>query len=376
LVDLCAQIHGENQRLSATGGALAPARLPAAIPTLLRYRRATLGEVMPRFVSDPKLAALFSAAWPYLGLPPSRVSFVYWAIMLMSYVLDGAYYCKGTFQTLADALRDAVVEQGGELLLRSSVRRIHVADGRATGVTLENGQRIAAPVVISNADLGQTVDELVGRWAFPRRFLARLDRLEPSRSAVVAYAATDLDLPSMGLGHETFLFPTWDHDRSFLTSESGRPGWTGITIPTLSDPDLAPSGEHLVILTALVRADAVKDWRLEKERSTRALVEVAEARIPELGSRLTFCEGATPRTLERYTRNETGAVYGWDLSPEQVGPGRPGCATPVNGLFLAGHWTQPGGGVQGVVASGVQAARLVAGFGDEERLWDALPRSA
>jgi prolycopene isomerase len=296
--------------------------------------------------------------------------------MLMSYVLDGAWYCKGTFQRLADALRDGVVEQGGEVLLRSSVRRIHVNHGRATGVTLENGQRIAAPVVISNVDLGQTVDELVGRSAFPRRFLARLDRLEPSRSAVVAYAATDLDVAALGLRHETFSFPSWDHERASLTSDSGRPAWTGITIPTLSDPELAPPGEHLVILTALVRPDAVKDWRLDKERSTRALVEVAESRIPGLGRHLTFCEGGTPRTLERYTRNARGAVYGWDLSPGQVGPGRLGPATPVEGLYLAGHWTQPGGGIQGVVASGVQAARLVAGFGDEETLWDALPGNA
>jgi phytoene dehydrogenase-like protein len=305
LVGTCARIREESQRASQAGGDAGGMRLA---PTLLQSRRATLADGMNEFLSDPKLQATFSASWPYLGLPPSRVSFVYWAIMLMSYVDDGAYYCEGTFQNLANALAWSIRDQGGEVLLRSSVRRIHVSGGRAAGVTLENGQRISAPVVVSNADLGQTVEELVGPQEFSRRFLTRLRRLEPSHSAVVAYAATDLDVEGMALGHETFLYSSWDHDHAFTTSEAGRPEWTGITIPTLSDPGLAPPGEHLLVLTALVRSDAVKDWRFEKESAAHALVAVAEGRIPGLASHLTFCEGGTPRTMERYTRNQRGAV--------------------------------------------------------------------
>jgi phytoene desaturase len=372
LVETCVRIRQESLRSSAPGDAGDGRGLSGSTPTLLRHRRATLAEVMPEFISDPRLTATFAAAWPYLGLPPSRASFVYWAIMLMSYVEDGAFYCGGTFQNLANALAKSVTAQGGEVLLRSSVRRIHTSDGRATGVTLENGQRIEAPVVVSNADLGQTVEELVGPNGFSRRFLSRLHRLERSYSAVVAYAATDLDLAGLGLEHETFLYSDWDHERAFLSSGSGRPEWTGITIPTRSDPGLAPAGEHLLILTALARFDAVKNWRFEKERAVESLVAVAEERIPGLARHLTFCEGATPRTLERYTRNEQGAVYGWALSPGQVGPGRGGQSTPVDGLFLAGHWTQPGGGVQGVIASGIQAARLALGYEDERPLWSAL----
>jgi prolycopene isomerase len=76
--------------------------------------------------------------------------------------------------------------------------------------------------------------------------------------------------------------------------------------------------------------------------------------------------------MERYTRNTAGAIYGWELSPEQVGPARLGPQTPIEGLQLVGHWTQPGGGIYGVVSSGIQAARSALDLPSEAELWRSL----
>jgi len=65
--------------------------------------------------------------------------------------------------------------------------------------------------------------------------------------------------------------------------------------------------------------------------------------------------------MERYRLNLTGAIYGWEVSPKQVGRGRLPYKTPIRGLVLSGHWTQSGG-VYGVIASGLQAAQEVAGY--------------
>ncbi len=66
--------------------------------------------------------------------------------------------------------------------------------------------------------------------------------------------------------------------------------------------------------------------------------------------------------MERSTLNLTGAIYGWEVSPEQVGRKRLEHQTPIKGLYLSGHWTQPGGGIYAVAVSGFQTAQIVLGY--------------
>ena len=372
LVSECLAIRDEARRATELASPFDVMREPGHFPTLLRYRRATLGRVMDEHLDDPRAKAVFASFWPYLGLPPSRVSFLYFATMLLSYAAEGAFYCKGSFQRFARALSGSVERAGGEVLLRSPVRRVTVERGRVAGVVLENGQRIAAPVVISNADLRQTVEELCGEQRFPARWRRALARLEPSLSAFVTYAATDLDLRRLGATHETFVYETWSHDDAYATSLAGRPAWWSVTVPTLADPSLAPPGEHLLVLTALLPYTASNAWRADKDAYVARMLAAAESRFPGLNSHLRFAEGGTPRTLERYTRNSDGALYGWSLGPDQIGPGRPANDTPLPGLYLAGHWAQPGGGVYGVVTSGVNAARAALGLRGDADLWREL----
>lgn len=373
LLQECLAIQIEARRAAELASPFEVMQRPGRFPTLLRYRRATLARVMDEHLDDARAKAVFATFWPYLGLPPGRVSFLYFATMLLSYVAEGAYYCRGSFQKLARALARAVERDGGEVLLRSSVRRIAVEHGRVSGVVLENGQRIEAPVVVSNADLRQTVEELVGAEHFSARWKRPLTRLEPSISAFVTYLATDLDLASQQASHETFVYDSFDHDAAFEATLAGRPGWWSATVPTLADPSLAPAGVHLMTLTTLVPYDAAKNWRAEKPARIEAMIAAAARRFPGLRESVRFAEAGTPRTMERYTRNRDGAIYGWALAPDQIGPGRPGNETPLPGLWLAGHWAQPGGGVYGVVTSGVNAARGVLGLASDADLLSQDP---
>ena len=368
----CVRIRAEAELASEAAAAGAGPAALERLPTLRRLRRATLGEVLDAHVSDPAARAALAALWPYVGLPPSRASFLYFATMLLSYVADGARSCRGTFQALADLFAGAIDAGGGELLLRAEVRRVAVEAGRAAGVVLEHGQRIEAPLVISCVDLRQTALDLVGREHFDPRWLARLERLEPSISGFVVYGATSLDLGAADLAHETFSFEDLDHEGAFRAALAGAPSWLTLTVPTLADPGLAPPGEHLFLLTTLAGYDPPSRWRRDKELLLEHMLALAEGVTPGLRRALTFCEAGTPRTLERYTRNSGGALYGFALSPDQVGPGRPAATTPLPGLLLAGHWTQPGGGVYGALTSGVEAARLALGLPGAAELWKAL----
>jgi prolycopene isomerase len=127
---------------------------------------------------------------------------------------------------------------GGELLLQCRVRRIIVEKQyrMVKGVMLENGLKIKAPIVISNADATQTFEELVGIEKLPERFVKKLHRMEPSLSAFVVYMATNLNLAEMGARHETFVYNTWDHSQTYSQIHDGMPTGIVVTVPTLIDP--------------------------------------------------------------------------------------------------------------------------------------------
>jgi prolycopene isomerase len=278
--------------------------------------------------------------------------------MLIS-LIDSAWYCRGSFQQLVDALVVALKRNGGELVVGQRVSRILVEDGRVTGVTLQNGRHIRATAVVSNVDARQTFEDLVGAEHLPQQFLRRLRRLKISLSACVVFAATKANLTEFHPAHETFIYKHWDHDATYQDILDGKPGGMWIDIPTHLDPSLAPPGEHLAIITSLAQYDLGVPWEQERARFEEQLLSETEILFPGFRDQLTFVETATPLTLERYTLNHQGAIYGWDYSTSQIGSRRPDHQTPITGLYLSGHWTQPGATSLRVLSSGIHTAQLI-----------------
>ena len=79
--------------------------------------------------------------------------------------------------------------------------------------------------------------------------------------------------------------------------------------------------------------------------------------VGDLGPHIEVLELATPVTIERFTENRGGAYVGWRYSAEQAGALIPQ-RSPVENLFLCGHWVSPGGGVSNVMRGGLNAAEL------------------
>jgi prolycopene isomerase len=327
-------------------------------PTLFKYSKATLGEVIDEYLTDPKLRAVVAALWPYAGLPPSRLSFVVFATFVRV-IVDGSFYLKGSFQSLVDALLAAFERDGGELLVNAPVVDISIEDGHVGGIGLQNGTRVKADVVVSNADAVSTLESMVGLEHFPAGFARRLSRMRPSLSAVVVFGATNMDLTKLDLAHETFFFTSFDHDQTYDDILAGRPGGMWASVPTLADPSVAPPGEHLVILSSMAAYDIGRPWQHEADRFAEEMWRAFEPVAPGVRESLSFMETATPLALERYTRNHQGAAYGWENSPDQAGSKRSPRHPPIDGLYLTGHWTPPGSTSLRVLVSGVHTAMVV-----------------
>jgi prolycopene isomerase len=370
-VDLAEELTEQSQDV---GGNVSLRKLDAAsadFPTLFRWRRSTLAEALDEHLHDPRLKALLAASWPYAGLPPSRLSFLTWAAMLMAMLEDGPFQVRGGFQRLVDALVQGFEDHGGELVLGCAAKGIEVAGGRVSGVRLEGDRFIRAPVVVANADARQTFARLVGAQHLPPGFVRRLGRLEPALSACIAFAATTLDLREHGAAHETFLHHSWDHDETYRGILGGGLGGMWVTVPTLHDPSLAPPGEHIAIVTSHMPYEVGTPWRELRERYRGLMLGELEQTFPGFTGRLRYFEMGTPQTLQRYALNDQGAMYGWANTPSQATSQRLAHRTPIDGLLLAGHWAQPGSGSLRAIYSGMHAAQQVLGHPTVDSLLEA-----
>jgi len=354
---LCRQVHKEAHELPPRLGLDKLDEAARQFPTLFRYLRSTVGDVLAEHFSDERLKGVASVCWPYMGSPPSRLSFVTFATTV-SVLTEGAFHCEGGFGAIPDALAHSFVRSGGDLVLGRRVTRILIEQGKACGVELEGGAEARAPVVVSNADATATFEELVGTEHLPAPFLKRLRRMKPSLSAVVAFAATSLDLTERG-AHEVFAPQHYDHEASYRDLLDGRPGAAWAAIPSLIDASLAPAGEHTLAVTAMTPYDIGRPWEGEVARYAQTMLDHFEPVFPGLRDSITFLETASPETLHRHCLNRGAACYGWENVPAQTGGRRSPHVTPIGGLFLTGHWTQPGSGSVRVLVSGLHTAQIV-----------------
>ncbi|MGH2854333.1 MAG: phytoene desaturase family protein [Solirubrobacteraceae bacterium] len=375
-VETCAQTTRESQAPPPRVGLSDLDAIKAQLPMLFKYRRATLADVLDEHMRDPLAKAVCGAQWPYLGLPPGRTSFMAYSGAWMALVEPGPVYVRGSFQSLADGLAKCVEDNGGEVLLSRTATAIELADGRVAGVQLDGAERLAAEVVVSNADARQTFERLLPAEALPERFRRRLDKMRPSVSAFVLFSAARLDPAEHGLSHEHFVYPDSDHDANFDGALGGALGGTWFSVPTMHDPTLAPAGEHVVVFSSLMPYDVGEPWEQAKPRYTELMLEAAERTLPGYREALTFADSATPETFQRYTLAERGAAYGWENTPNQTVPKRLDYRTPVEGLYLAGHWTHPGTGSIRCLLSGAQTAAAVEGHENPVELLASLHSAA
>jgi phytoene dehydrogenase-like protein len=368
LVRLCSQIYQEFLRFPMVPRWRDWALMPVQFPKHFRYANATLGAVMKRYLASPRAMAAYGVLWPFLALPPARVSFLMWATMMAGFTEEGAFYSRGGFQGLADALASGLANQGGELVLGTGATKIRAAGSRVERVLLESGQEIESPIVISAIDARTTFQELLDPGQVPLSYLRRLGRMEPSLSVLGLQLATDLDVHSLGVPKLSIIGPS-DADRVYADALRGQVGGVGMHIPTVWDETLAPPGEHLVVLQALVPPDAGALSPAAAARFAAELLDLAETVLPGLRDHLTFVDGRSEEGGQQYPLHRVGPMYGWAASPQQAGARRLPHRTPVQGLLLAGHWTQPGHSIWTVVLSGIHVARMVLGRDAGECLW-------
>lgn len=349
---------------------------PAEGP-IARHHDRTFKEFLDDFTRNQELRAALSALWIYAGLPPERLSALHYAMLWHTYQTQGSCFIKGGVKAATQVLADYITENGGTVETRAAVAKITRVRGRVTGLRLEDGREYTTRAVVCTASPHDTFEELLAAEGQTAAGYAPLRGSVASISAMQVHLLVNgpLEVPA----RTTILYTSYDLEDVYLDLQRGEPEFSGLVCTVLDHGDSArvPEGKQMVSLFTLApygRHDnwhvpfsqrrskeyrAIPEYAALKEELGDAMVEAAEAVLPGLAGRVEARKVATPLSLERYTLNTGGAAFGWANIPQQSGANRPGPKTPFTGLYMAGHWTFPGGSIAAAVMSGRIAAETI-----------------
>ncbi len=327
----------------------------------------TLEDFVAQHVRDERIAAIFATLWGYIGLIPSKVSAFMYAMMWTSYHHGGCFYIKGGGQVLSNAFVDVIEENGGKVLLNTEVAKILTEAGRAVGVETVKRGIFRAPVVVSNAAAPLTYERLLDRPELAEADRAVSDALPRSVSIHQAYIGLRGDASKLGMTDRgAFFNPTYDFEAEWQALEKGefrKQGWL-IGNHNLADPGHSPAGRSIIHVATMADGRLwtgldENDYAAKKNELEQYLIDRLCELIPDARERIEVCETGTPHTMQRYSWNPDGAIYGYAFTPESHSIFRPQPRSSVPGLYLAGAWTFPGAGFSGTMISGQNTAKLV-----------------
>lgn len=343
-----------------------PAMVPFRFPNFVRYLPTTWGQVLDRDVRDPLARAVLSQYWGYVGLPPSRISFVYMASTLAAYVRRGAAFPKGRSQALSNAFLSTFEELGGEVRFHCGVQRITARDGRVTGIITDGEEEIGTDWVVSNADPITTCRDLIGEDAVPSSFFTKLQSSQIAASTINVYLGVARPPEALGLTeHEIFVNADTDFERHYARMQNLVPPESiAVTCYNAVYPDISPPGTSMVVLTALAygapwTAVPPAEYVATKNRIADAMIDRAEGIAPGLRQYAEVVEVSTPLTNMRYAGTLGGSIYGFAQPPRDNMVWRMDYKGPLQGLYFVGAWTQPGGGFEPSMMSGMRAGRAI-----------------
>jgi len=283
--------------------------------------------------------------------------------------IDGAFrswgFARGGTGAISNAIASAAREAGVEIRTEAPIARIVVKDGKARGVTLENGDEVEAAAVASSVDPHRTFLKMVEPGVLDEDFLTEVRRYKLRGSSGKVNLALDglpdftcLPGPGAHLRGAISISPGVEYmERAYDEAKYGdysqRP-YIDMVIPSLTDPSVSPPGKH--VLSCFVQYAPYKlregTWDEKREAFGDTVVDTVAEYAPNLKKLILHRQVLTPLDLEREWGLGEGNIFQGELSLEQLFflrpvPGWARYRTPVKNLYMCGSATHPGGGIMG-----------------------------
>ena len=340
--------------------------MPLLLPCLVRNQNRTFGSFLDSITKNEDLKMILAANLGYYHHDPYSLSLVYFSLAQASFFCGGGYYIKGGSQTLSDYLVRCIEDSQGRVALRSEVTQIKIDADRATGVFYQqrDGNQnvekyVSAKTVIANTAIPNLPELLPAKFA--SRLKRRIGRMVHSCSLMPIYLC--FKEPVKRLGHHnyaTFLLPDRIGGLGDLKAEAFQPNEERSFVfvdYSQIDSGLAPKGKSFGTICTVDFMEAwetlsPKDYEKQKTQITEHFLKRLEALIPGVRDSIEHLEAGTPKTIQHYTRNPGGSVYGFAQLQGQAGRRRFNNSIGIKNLYYASAWTFPGGGFTGAIIAG------------------------
>ena len=288
--------------------------------------------------------------------------------------VGGNFFALGGAGAIPQAMAAAAQQAGAEIRTGAEVIEIQINNGAAQGVVLSSGEEIPAHAVVSNADPKRTFLKLTDPSLLSPTFTKRLlnyrmngtvAKVNLALAGLPTFTGVNGNLEALKgriqIGHEIdYLECAFDESKY---GNFSRAPYLEITIPSLTDPALAPDGKHVMsIYMQYAPYKLNRNWDDQRTALGDTVVKALAQYAPDLPDKILSHQIITPLDLEDNYGLTGGHIFHGELALDQVFTMRPMLdwaryRTPIQGLYLCGSGTHPGTGLTG--GSGANAAREI-----------------
>ena len=334
--------------------------LLGAIPNMVRMKGwRSIFRMACKHFSDPKLRIVMSFHPLLIGGNPLSVTGIYSLINTLERRF-GVHWAMGGTGTIINAMVRLLEGLGGSITYNAQVARIDIdpqdtGRGIARGVTLSNGDRLGADIVVSNADTLWTYKNLVAPRYRRHWSDKRIEDSRHSMSLFVWYFGTNRrydDVPH----HMMLLGPRYEGLLKDIFKNHVVPEDFSLYLhrPTATDPSMAPAGcDAFYVLSPVSHLQSGTDWKAKAESYRQAIAQALERTVlPDLQKHIVTSRVTTPLDFQDRLLSYQGAAFGMEPLLLQSAWFRPhNRSEDVDGLYMVGAGTHPGAGVPGVLMS-------------------------
>lgn len=359
---------------------------------LLELNEHTPWDIVTNTFENDRIRALILYVSCMWGLDPNETGIGLFVPLLLTRAMNKCY-CYGGSHKFSGALEREIVANGGTVLEAAEVTKINLTGGRVTGIELREGRRLNSSVVISSLDPHTTFFDLLGKDNLPVNLRKTVENWKYDKWSFYTLHTVSSEQPKYPCDDPwvneslmtVFGFETPEqvaaHWRNVMAGRIDLDNFGGhSTCESFWDPHLARKpGANVSFFQMHAPYDLEGGWDSRKDDIQEAALAKWQRFAPNMKrDNVIMARAENPVDIEiRFPNMRKGAIKHGDYTPMQLGYNRPNtdCSTtktPVDGLYVCGASTYPGGMVTG--GPGYIAATRVADDMGLKKWWKPTPQ--